>query len=174
MLEKEKELRYQTATEIRADLKRLKRDTDAKPSGATQALSVETPALRTAHPGGWRNWAIGAMALIALAAVCGYIVTRPVSPPRVLRTTQLSNTNRPKSGVVTNGLRLYFVDGLAGLSPPLIMAWDFFIFLSSNAAAGGRSETVVAKSDMAGAPNFGMDFCPEVHGGQIPDSAMDK
>ena len=116
MLEKEKELRYQTATEIRADLKRLKRDTDAKPSGATQALSVETPALRTAHPGGWRNWAIGAMALIALAAVCGYIVTRPVSPPRVLRTTQLSNTNRPKSGVVTDGLRLYFVDGLAGLS----------------------------------------------------------
>ena len=115
-LEKEKELRYQTAAEIRADLKRVKRDTDSRQSDTAEAQSGEIAALRRSNPGGWRNWALGAMALVALAAICGYLVTRPVSPPRVLRTTQLTNTNRPKSGVVTDGSRLYFVDGLAGLS----------------------------------------------------------
>jgi serine/threonine protein kinase len=116
VLEKERDLRYQTTTELRADLKRLKRDMDSGHSASTKSQSGEIPATRNSRPGGWRNWALGAMALIGLAAVCGYMVTRPVSPPRVLRTTQLTNTNRPKSGVVTDGSRLYFVDGLAGLS----------------------------------------------------------
>src|SRR6266436_4340109 len=56
------------------------------------------------------------IAVIASAAILAYALTRPVAPPRVLRTVQLTNTNRPKSGVVTDGMRLYFVDGQAGLS----------------------------------------------------------
>jgi len=40
LLEKDRELRYQSAADVRADLKRLKRDTD---SGRSTAISVATP-----------------------------------------------------------------------------------------------------------------------------------
>jgi predicted Ser/Thr protein kinase len=45
-LEKDSELRYQSAAELRADLKRLKRDTDSSRSAATSAAAV--PALSAA------------------------------------------------------------------------------------------------------------------------------
>src|SRR5499433_1644831 len=48
-LEKDRGLRYQTAAEMRADLKRLKRDLDSGRSGATAALEI-----RGAHP--HRRW----------------------------------------------------------------------------------------------------------------------
>jgi len=57
-------------------------------------------------------------ALIAIMAFLGYVLTRPVAPPRVLRTVQLTNTNRPKSGVVTDGSRLYFIEGNRAFPKP--------------------------------------------------------
>jgi eukaryotic-like serine/threonine-protein kinase len=112
-LEKDTQLRYQTAAELYTDLKRLKRDID---SGQSSAAAVRPGALAPARRG-WRTWAVVAGgALIAITAIVEYVLTRPVAPPRVLRTVQLTYTNRPKSGVVTDGTRLYFVDGQAGLS----------------------------------------------------------
>jgi serine/threonine protein kinase/Tol biopolymer transport system component len=115
-LEKDADLRYQTATELRADLKRLKRDTATARSGAVASQSSVLPVAQERHSNQWRGWAIAGGAVLAVAAIVGYIVARPVAPPRVIRTTQLTKTNRPKSGVVTDGSRLYFVDGQAGLS----------------------------------------------------------
>ena len=114
-LEKETQLRYQTASELYTDLKRLKRDLE---SGQSAAQSGALKQVRTAkEPAGWRTWAIAAgAALIAITAMVEYVLTRPAAQPRVLRTVQLTYTNRPKSGVVTDGTRLYFVDGQAGLS----------------------------------------------------------
>jgi serine/threonine protein kinase/Tol biopolymer transport system component len=118
VLEKDTELRYQTASELSTDLKRLKRDLE---SGQSRAAAVRPGAPeegRVTHAWrGWRTWAIVAgFAVIAVTAISGYFLMRPAAPPRVLRTVQLTNTNRPKSGVVTDGTRLYFVDGQAGLS----------------------------------------------------------
>ena len=59
---------------------------------------------------------MAAAAVLVVASVAGYFATRSVPPPRVLRTTQLTNTNPPKSGVVTDGARLYFVEGQSKLS----------------------------------------------------------
>ena len=116
-LEKDTNLRYQTAAELRTDLKRLKRDLDLGNSGATVALpGVLGTGRRIRSSRGRRAWAAVGGAVIASAAILAYALTRPVAPPRVLRTVQLTNTNRPKSGVVTDGMRLYFVDGQAGLS----------------------------------------------------------
>jgi serine/threonine protein kinase/Tol biopolymer transport system component len=116
-LEKDTNLRYQTAAELRADLKRLKRDLDLGNSGATVALpGVLGTDRKTRLYRGWRTWAAVGGAIIASTAILVYVLTRPAAPPRVLRTVQLTNTNRPKSGVVTDGTRLYFVDGQAGLS----------------------------------------------------------
>lgn len=117
-LEKDTELRYQTAGELSTDLKRLKRDLESGQSGAAAVRQGAPEEGRVTHARrGWRTWAVVAgCAVIAVTAIAAYSLMRPAAPPRVLRTVQLTNTNRPKSGVVTDGTRLYFVDGQAGLS----------------------------------------------------------
>ena len=127
-LEKDPELRYQTAAELRDDLKRLKRELDSGRSVATSAVSGALGAVReTRSLRGWRTWALVAgSALIAIMAFLGYVLTRPVPPPRVLRTVQLTNTNRPKSGVVTDGSRLYFIEGQSGLSQTSVNGGETF------------------------------------------------
>jgi eukaryotic-like serine/threonine-protein kinase len=117
-LEKDAALRYQTAGELRADLKRLKRDTDSGRSGAVSSqtyASEKSNGPKVTH----RQLIWGAMAAAAVfivTAVLGYFATRSDPPPRVLRTVQLTNTNAPKSGIVTDGARLYFIEGQSKLS----------------------------------------------------------
>ncbi len=118
LLEKDRDLRYQVASELRADLKRLKRDTTSSHTGATAAMPSMAEAFRETRPQrGWRTWAaISGGVLVAVAAILGYILTRPIPPPHVLRTVQITNTNRPKSGLLTDGSRIYFIDGQSGLA----------------------------------------------------------
>ncbi|PYV32393.1 MAG: hypothetical protein DMG22_13530 [Acidobacteria bacterium] len=117
LMEKDRDLRYQVASELRADLKRLKRDTDSGRTGATSAIPAAVEGVRETRPHHrWRAWAaISGGALIAITAIVGYLLTRPAALPRVLRTVQLTTNNRQKSGVVTDGTRLYFVDGQTSL-----------------------------------------------------------
>lgn len=127
-LEKDVGLRYQTAAELRADLKRLKRDLDSGRSGTNSDLQsgiLGVPGTHAVHP--WRTWAVVASgALLGLAAILGFVLTRPVAPPRILRTVQLTNTNRPKSGVVTDGSRLYFIEGQSRLSQTSVTGGETF------------------------------------------------
>jgi len=115
-LEKDRELRFQTAAELRADLKRLKRDMESGLLGATVHLPAAVEEVRQTRPlPRRRTWAaISGLAFIAIAAILGYFLTRPVAPPRVLRIVQITNTNRPKSPAVTDGTRLYFLDSKLG------------------------------------------------------------
>src|SRR5262249_18626695 len=62
-LEKDRDLRYQSAAELKTDLKRLKRDSDSVRSGKTATAPAPAPRRR------WRNPVIGAAVLIAAAAV---------------------------------------------------------------------------------------------------------
>jgi serine/threonine protein kinase/Tol biopolymer transport system component len=128
LLEKEKGLRYQSASELRADLKRLRRDIDSGRQGAATVLPGTLKGNRGIFPHRhWRTWAAAAVAvLIAVAAILGYVLTRPTPPPRVLRTEQLTNTNLPKSGVVTDGSRLYFIQGLSRLSQTSVTGGETF------------------------------------------------
>src|SRR5579863_7080014 len=99
-LEKDRDLRYQHASEIRADLQRLKRDTN---SGTMPAAAHKVP---TTSAGSRRRAAPLAFALVALAAIAAWLAW-PVPPPRVLSTTQITHDGVPKLQVFTDGSRLY-------------------------------------------------------------------
>ena len=139
-LEKDPGLRYQTATELRADLKRLRRDTDSGRTGATAALPGvpgehgETHARRR-----WSTPSAVAVALFAIAAIAAYVLTRPAAPPHVLRTVLLTNTNRPKSGVVTDGSRLYFIESQSRLSQSSVTGGETFPIATSLEDTGFRN-----------------------------------
>ncbi|MGA3024470.1 MAG: protein kinase [Bryobacteraceae bacterium] len=106
-LEKDPDIRYQSAADMRADLKRLKRDTDSGRSAVVTGVqsAVAVPAARRRS-----RWPIIAGVAAALAVTAGaFLLTRPVPPPRVLRTVQITDDRRAASmPVVTDGARVYF------------------------------------------------------------------
>jgi serine/threonine protein kinase/dipeptidyl aminopeptidase/acylaminoacyl peptidase len=131
-LEKDLSLRYQTAAELRADLKRLRRDLDLGHSGTSPAVRAALDEVPERHPSPrWQTWALVGGGLITLAVILGYVPTRPGAAPRVLRTVQLTNTNRPKSDVVTDGSRLYFIEGQSVLSQTSVAGGDTFLVPNS-------------------------------------------
>jgi len=104
-LEKDREVRYQSAPELRADLKRLKRDTESGKTAAEHA-APSTSASRPA-PTRWLLYA----ALLALAACIVPIILwlrSPLPPPRILGSKQLTNDGLQKLGLITDGTRIYF------------------------------------------------------------------
>jgi Tol biopolymer transport system component len=110
-LEKDRDLRYLSAGELRADLKRLKRDADSTPSApaAVPPSSREISSERGRRKPYWLFTA--ALGIIGIA-VTAFLVTRPLPSPRVLRTTQLTNDRRAKAGpFLTDGSRIYFNAG---------------------------------------------------------------
>jgi serine/threonine protein kinase len=114
-LQKDPALRYQRAARLRDDLKQLTRDTDSRRSGSAQSQ------LR------WRTWAAAVCGgLVMISAILGYFLTRPPLPPRVLRTVRLTNTNRPKSDIVTDGSRIYFIENQSVLSQTSVNGGETF------------------------------------------------
>jgi len=106
-LEKDLELRYQSAAEMRGDLKRLKRETDSGRSAAA-AIPAATAArkLRPAYI------AAAVLVVIGFAAFAFFALRGPLPPPRVLSATQLTSDGLPKDVVVTDGPRVYFIESL--------------------------------------------------------------
>ena len=103
-LEKDPDIRYQSAADVRADLKRLKRDTDSGRSSAV-VTSVQPPTARRRS-----HWPLlGAVAAAIVVTVGAFVLTRPVAPPRVLRTVQITEDRRAGNmPLATDGARVYF------------------------------------------------------------------
>jgi len=116
-LEKDREVRYQHASELRADLRRLKRITD---SGQLVTTTTITQRLETAVPGtgpARKKWTVGVLASgLVMSLVLFYWFARPLPTPKVLRYAQLTSDGRAKVNVsfsppriLTDGARLYFL-----------------------------------------------------------------
>jgi eukaryotic-like serine/threonine-protein kinase len=121
-LEKDRNLRYQHASEIRADLQRLKRDTDSGRSAATlsagsaevsgvagtDSLRSESAVSQTGRPK-WKSWAVagGGLALLVMASLL-YLQSRPLPPPKVSGYVPVTHDGSPKRLFGTDGARLFF------------------------------------------------------------------
>ncbi len=123
-LEKDRELRCQSAAELRGDLKRLKRDTDSGRSAAsvtsttgaaptsvagTSGSAVATTAVSKPARPGWKWWAVaaGSLGIVVIASLI-YLQSRPLPPPQVSGYVQVTHDGNRKDLVGTDGSRLYF------------------------------------------------------------------
>jgi serine/threonine protein kinase/Tol biopolymer transport system component len=117
-LEKERALRYQHASEMRADLQRLRRDTHSKVAGV-EIVSKEVVSKRAWRGRGMQIAAITVASTATLTWVFG-VVTTPRSPPKVLRYVELTNDGLKKDGpIASDGSRIYFVEDREGSSVPV-------------------------------------------------------
>jgi eukaryotic-like serine/threonine-protein kinase len=132
-MEKDIALRYQTAAELRTDLKRLKRDIESGRPGTMGGQAEGT--IGDGKARAQRRWGATALAgagiLLAALAAIAYLRGRPTPAPRVLRTVQLTNTNLPKTDMVTDGSRLYFIQNQSRLSQTGVAGGETFPIATS-------------------------------------------
>ena len=111
-IEKDRDVRYQTASDLRAELKRLKRDTDSGRSAAVAAAAIpEDAAVGTRPPERRRSWAVAlGTAAVITTAIFGYLLTRPLPVPKVPGSVQITKDGRAKfAPALTDGSRLYYM-----------------------------------------------------------------
>jgi len=122
-IEKDRAMRYQVACEIRADLKRLKRDTDpgrTASSATTVSAEREAPPPVTPRRVSVSLELTAGAAAVLLATVLYLAFRSPLPPPQILGTSQITNDGKVKVGglgeipppVLTDGSRVYFQEGV--------------------------------------------------------------
>ena len=103
-LEKERDLRYQHAADMRADLKRLQRDTESEPSAVSPVTSFDARRIAAARKTPLWIWPVAAATVLAAT----YLLRPTLPPPQVTGTKQLTNDRIPKNW-----------DGFSGMQMPL-------------------------------------------------------
>jgi serine/threonine protein kinase/Tol biopolymer transport system component len=125
-LDKDRNVRYQSAADMRADLTRLKRDTTSGKVSAARASMVEPRS-----KGRW-PWAMAALAALLAVAAVAWWLRSPLPPPRLLGVTQITSDSLNKNAtLLTDGVRIYFGEFSSGR-----------FVLSQVSATGGEAAAV--------------------------------
>ena len=104
-LEKDRDMRYQSAAEMRADLKRLRRQTTSQPF-----VAMPRSGAAEAHRWPQLRWLALLGVLGSGIVVLGFWLRAPLPPPKVLSYTPLTHDrDRKYPPLVTDGSRLYFM-----------------------------------------------------------------
>jgi predicted Ser/Thr protein kinase len=132
-LEKDRELRYQHASEMRADLKRLRQQTASHPSVAVP--KAETSEARHGWP--HLQW-LALLGLLATVIVAlAFWFRAPLPAPKVLGYTPLTHDRERKGDpLVTDGTRLYFI-------MPKKVGWT----IAEVSASGGETAPIPSHFD---------------------------
>src|SRR5215475_10380225 len=125
-LEKDHKLRYQTASEMVVDLKRLRREIDSGRVSSASGFSsivLESAQSTLARKPAWVRrgvYAFGALA-VALFAALGYFLRPTLPPPRITGYTQITRDHQQKTfvgqatdTVLTDGPRLFVQENVGG------------------------------------------------------------
>ncbi len=124
-LEKDRKLRYQSASEIDVDLKRLRREVESGRSGAVSTYTGTTRVAATPAQGQrkvpWKVVAITGAAVLA-AGVIAWLLRPTMPPPRITGSTQITHDGLPKAfggqvvSTCTYGRTASFHSGVSGRS----------------------------------------------------------
>ena len=122
-LEKDRRLRYQSASEVGVDLKRLRREVESGRTGVTSAYSTAaTAAAATPAPSHSRGKLTAISAGVLAVVMVGVYLFRPTLPsPRITGYTQITHDGWQKNSfgqtvptVLTDGARLYIQETVHG------------------------------------------------------------
>jgi serine/threonine protein kinase/Tol biopolymer transport system component len=125
-LDKDRKLRYQTASEMAVDLKRSRREIDSgrtsSVSGYSSVAATSTPTLTSpAKPRSCRKLYVIGVAVLVVLATIAYLLRPTLPPPRITGYTQITHDGQQKSfagqvtaTVLTDGPRLYIQENING------------------------------------------------------------
>ena len=123
-LEKDRKLRYQSASEIDVDLKRLRREVESGRSGAVSTYTGTTRVGAILAQGQRKvPWKVAAMtgAAVLAAGMVAWLLRPTMPPPRITGSTQITQDGLPKafggqvvSIVLTDGPRLFIQESAGG------------------------------------------------------------
>jgi eukaryotic-like serine/threonine-protein kinase len=131
LLEKDRDLRYQSAAELRSDLKRLQRDTDSGRSPASRTSAATLPSsrsgsLRDEAPAAVRfslksYLVAGAVFVLLAVGLLAYYLRIPAAIPA--KVTQVSHWNKPMNGAILSpdGRTVTFTSPVAGFDQVFVM-----------------------------------------------------
>jgi serine/threonine protein kinase/Tol biopolymer transport system component len=120
-LEKDRKLRDQSASDMRTDLVRLKRESDSARSAALVPVSPPAATMRTSAA--QRHWtiALASVAALVAASVLLRLLLRTPPTPKVLGIHQITHTGGRKGLAFTDGARVYFTDFVGGHRTPVVV-----------------------------------------------------